>query len=163
MEELYQKKHGLPGVPLITGDAGEDGTGGNHVYFGYINEFFDIVDVSADHLVRTATGDGNLRYTGAFDDADAPVESVDGRYMDITSDPEFPKRYSVSIPDGETISSEYVKADVADIGLDKQGRPSSWNLTYEQNREFRFNSSFYTADGSLWPEFQYNYFDTFVP
>jgi hypothetical protein len=26
-----------------------------------------------------------------------------------------------------------------------------------------FNSSFYTDDGELWPEFQYNYFDTSVP
>ena len=163
MEELYQKKHGLPGVPVITGTSGEDGTGGNHVYFGYINDFFDVVDVSADYLVRTATGANDIRYTGAFDDNDVPLASAEGRYLDITSDPEFPHRYSVSNPGGETTSREYVKADVADIGLDAKGRPSPWNLSYNQNQKFRFNSSFYTDDGELWPEFQYNYFDTLVP
>ena len=86
-----------------------------------------------------------------------------GRYLDITSDSEFPHRYSVSYPDGETVSREYVKADVADIGIDASGNSSPWNLSFEQNRKFRFNSSFYTDDGSLWPEFQYNYFNTYDP
>jgi hypothetical protein len=131
MKELYQKKHGLLGVPIITGTAGEDGTGGNHVYFGYINEFFDIVDVSADYLVRTATGNDNLRYTGVFDDSGKPVDSIEGRYMDITSDSEFPNRYSISNPDGETTSKEYVKTDVADIGLGRDGKMSPWNLSYD--------------------------------
>ena len=161
MEELYQKKHGLTGVPVITGIPGEDGTGGNHVYFGFINDFFDVVDVSADYLVRTATGDGDIRYTGAFDDNDNPIPSVSGRYLDITSDPEFPDRYYASNR-GETTSREYVKADVADIGIDAAGNLSPWNLSFEKNQRFRFNSSFYT-DSSLWPEFQYNYFDTMIP
>lgn len=74
MEELYLKKHGLPGVPVITGTSGEDGTGGNHVYFGFINDFFDVVDVSADYLVRIATGENDMRYTGSFaDEDDTPV------------------------------------------------------------------------------------------
>lgn len=163
MEKLYQKKHGLTGVPMITGSAGEDGTGGNHVYFGYINDFFDVVDVSADYLVRTATGDGDLRYTGAFDSEGNPIQQIEGRYLDITSDSEFPGRYTVSNPSDNTTSREYVKADVADIGLDATGNINPWNLSFEQNRKFAFNSSFYTDDGELWPEFQYNLFDTLVP
>jgi hypothetical protein len=30
-----------------------------------------------------------------------------------------------------TTSKEYVKADVADIGLDAKGKLSPWNLSYE--------------------------------
>ena len=163
MEKLYQKKHGLAGIPLITGAAGEDGTGGNHIYFGYINDFFDVVDVSADYLVRTATGDDNLRYTGAFDDEGNPLQTVEGRYLDITSDSGFPGRYSISNPSDNTVSREYVKADVADIGIANDGNNSPWNLSFEQNKKFIFNSSFYTDDGMLWPQFQYNLFDTLIP
>lgn len=40
IDNLHQKHHGLPGVGFSSGKNGQDGEGGNNVYFGYINEFF---------------------------------------------------------------------------------------------------------------------------
>ena len=76
MERLYQKRHGLPGVPFISGKPGEDGTGGNNVYFGYINEFFDVIDVSVDSIVRAASTELGQHYTGVYDSSGNEAHEV---------------------------------------------------------------------------------------
>ena len=67
--ELFQKHHGLPGVPQTIGNPGGDGTQGSNIYFGNVAEFFDSVEVSVDTFVRIAskknTSTGKY-YTGVF-------------------------------------------------------------------------------------------------
>ena len=69
---LKQKHHGLPALPQSSGKNGVDGNGGNNVYFGYIVEFFESVELTVDNFIRIAqlNGVSSFRgsyYTGLFD------------------------------------------------------------------------------------------------
>ena len=69
---LKQKHHGLPALPQSSGKNGVDGNGGNNVYFGYIVDFFDSVELTVDNFIRIAqlNGVSSIRgsyYTGLFD------------------------------------------------------------------------------------------------
>ena len=71
--ELYQKKHGLPGLPLTRGADGLDGRSGNNIYFGNIAEFFNSMTMPVDTFIRVAekrrTGAIGISegYTGVFE------------------------------------------------------------------------------------------------
>ena len=68
-QRLYQKKHGLPGLPVTAGVDGADGTVGNNVYFGYVYDFFDYTEIEIDNLARVAQSSlyGSHYYTGLYD------------------------------------------------------------------------------------------------
>ena len=68
-QRLYQKKHGLPGLPVTAGADGADGTVGNNVYFGYVYDFFDYTEIEIDNLARVAQSSlyGSHYYTGLYD------------------------------------------------------------------------------------------------
>ena len=69
VNELFQKHHGLPGVPQTIGNPGGDGTQGSNIYFGNVSEFFDSVEVSVDTFVRIASKKNistKKYYTGVF-------------------------------------------------------------------------------------------------
>lgn len=156
IEKLYQKRHGLPGVPFAAGSSGTDGTGGNNVYFGYINEFFDVIDVSVDNIVRAASMESGQHYTGVYgSDGTTVAEDVatkGSRYREITDDPEFPGRFSESYEDGETVSREYTKADVAAIGKDASGNLSPWNVSLGTDRwKISDPSGLLDTHGYRWP------------
>ena len=155
MERLYQKRHGLPGVPFISGKPGEDGTGGNNVYFGYINEFFDVIDVSVDSIVRAASTELGQHYTGVYDSSGNLASDVlpeGSRYVEISEDPEFPGRFSGSYQNEETISREYTKADTAAIGKDASGNINPWNVSLGPDRwKISDPSGLMDTHGHLWP------------
>lgn len=65
MRKLFQKNHGVPGAPMSGGLPGIDGTSGNNIYIGYINEFFENAEILVDNLVRVAQRDTSF-YTGVF-------------------------------------------------------------------------------------------------
>lgn len=65
-KNLYQKKHGLPGVSMTSGQDGQSFNDGVNVYFGYVNDFFDTVSVPVVNLVRVAQADTSNYYTGVF-------------------------------------------------------------------------------------------------
>lgn len=70
VNELFQKHHGLPGVPQTIGNPGGDGTQGSNIYFGNVAEFFDSVEVSVDTFVRIASKKNTSTkkyYTGVFE------------------------------------------------------------------------------------------------
>lgn len=64
--KLYQKKHGLPGISMISGNDGMSYESGTNVYFGFINDFFDTISVPVSNLVRIAQKNKNAYYTGIF-------------------------------------------------------------------------------------------------
>lgn len=66
--KLYQKKHGLPGISMYVGSDGLDGTKGKNIYFGYIADFFDSIEIEVDNIVRVAERTSVKReyYTGIF-------------------------------------------------------------------------------------------------
>lgn len=67
-QRLYQKKHGLPGLPLTAGTDGVDGTAGNNVWFGYVYDFFDYTEIEIDNIARIAQrGYSSGYYTGIYD------------------------------------------------------------------------------------------------
>ena len=141
IDNLHQKHHGLPGVGFSSGKNGQDGEGGNNVYFGYINEFFETIDMTADNLIRIATSEDGY-YTGMFIDTRAGDTSVwhwDSSLMDLSEeereelqkkthfleimeDPGYPGRYNYTF-DGSTNNMRmYIKADTAETG-----KPQAWN------------------------------------
>lgn len=80
-KRLYQKRHGLPGVPFVSGYNGTDGNSGNNIYIGYIYDYFENTEVSLDNLVRVAQRDSSY-YTGVFEKSSvnssfgAPMEDI---------------------------------------------------------------------------------------
>jgi hypothetical protein len=50
---LYQKCHGLPGIGVkgITGMVGEKG---NSIYIGFVNDFFDGIEIELDAFIKVA-------------------------------------------------------------------------------------------------------------
>lgn len=132
IDNLHQKHHGLPGVGFSSGKNGQDGEGGNNVYFGYINEFFETIDMTADNLIRIATETSTGRaYTGIFSDTgDIPLydTSHGGHFVEIMADKEYPGRYSYTFDASTNNMKMYVKADVAKIGRDVSGNNQPWNV-----------------------------------
>ena len=74
MKRLYQKHHGLPGIPQTSGRNGKDGDGGNNIYFGFVSDFFNNMEMTVDNFIRIARrGDSSggydkegSYYTGIF-------------------------------------------------------------------------------------------------
>jgi hypothetical protein len=131
IDNLQQKHHGLPGIGFSSGTDGLDGEGGNNVYFGYINDFFETIKMDADNLIRIAmeTSTGQP-YTGMFtmkdDKVDSPIydTSSGGHFVEIMEDPEYPRRYNYTFDASTNNMKMYVKADVDEIG-----KPDAWNKT----------------------------------
>lgn len=64
MKRLYQKHHGLPGIPQTSGRNGKDGDGGNNIYFGFVSDFFNNMEMTVDNFIRIARrGDGSSGYS----------------------------------------------------------------------------------------------------
>nr|DAY42253.1 MAG TPA: hypothetical protein [Caudoviricetes sp.] len=51
--DLYKKKHGLLGM-CIPGEQGIQGTNGNGIHIGFINDFFESFDISVNTVVKIA-------------------------------------------------------------------------------------------------------------
>lgn len=69
MKRLYQKHHGLPGIPQTSGKNGKDGDGGNNIYFGFVSDFFNNMEMTVDNFIRIARrGNGSRGYssTGSY-------------------------------------------------------------------------------------------------
>lgn len=85
MKRLYQKHHGLPGIPQISGRNGKDGDGGNNIYFGFVSDFFNNMEMTVDNFIRIARrGDGShgysekgSYYTGIFSISDTGNDYTD--------------------------------------------------------------------------------------
>ena len=129
IDNLHQKHHGLPGVGFSSGTNGMDGEGGNNVYFGYINDFFETIKMDADNLIRIAqeTSTGKP-YTGMFTLKDgaaySPIydTSSGGHFVEIMEDPQYPGRYNYTFDASTDNMKMYVKADV-----NETGKPDAWN------------------------------------
>lgn len=66
MKNIYQKHHGLPGIPQVSGTDGSDGENGRNIYFGFVNDFFDSIELTVDNIVRYAQDSSYNYYTGLF-------------------------------------------------------------------------------------------------
>ena len=85
MKRLYQKHHGLPGIPQTSGRNGKDGDGGNNIYFGFVSDFFNNMEMTVDNFIRIARrGDGShgyskkgSYYTGIFSFSDTENKYID--------------------------------------------------------------------------------------
>lgn len=134
---LYQKKHGLPGTPVSSGNDGMSYDSGTNVYFGFINDFFDTISVPVSNLIRIARKNSSEYYTGIFYSSGGDQQNYDSQQAGNTSNVYRPitdfnvnTRYPDSYGDSGSDSSVYLKVDVAD-GKAKNGY---WN----------------TNDDSLW-------------
>lgn len=147
---LKQKHHGLPALPQSSGKNGVDGNGGNNVYFGYIVEFFESVELTVDNFIRIAqlNGVSSIRgsyYTGLFDSSnniqsDIIYGTVDGYtipfYEDknifdyLYSDENYMHKYKFDIAeDSSTLNTlkDYAKVDVNNIsGSWNSDTPTNW-------------------------------------
>ena len=98
MTNIYQKHHGLPGIPQFSGESGSNGENGRNVYFGYVNDFFDSIEISVDNIVRyaqTSTNDPSAYYTGLFN-----INLASGDVISDVSD--YLKGEHVTMPDPST-------------------------------------------------------------
>jgi hypothetical protein len=125
IDNLYQKRHGIPGVGFSSGKNGLDGEGGNNVYFGYVNEFFKPNgELTSYNLVRIAqTAFDSSYYTGVFkvkEDGSIGdiIPDVSGHFVEIMEDPLYPTRYTYTFDSSNVNMKMYVKVDVNEIGRD---------------------------------------------
>lgn len=156
-KNLYQKKHGLPGVPMSSGEDGQSYNDGVNVHVGYINEFFNTVDVPVVNLVRVAQKDTSNYYTGIYKIADN--EYIDqSTYTDSSvlnmniykpiSDFNTVDKYPLSYAVDQMDSSTYTKVDVAVGPNDSSLDPKSyWNTDVEAS-SFRWKQDINMVDSS---------------
>lgn len=173
IDNLQQRHHGLPGIGFSSGTNGLDGEGGNNVYFGYINDFFETIKIDADNLIRLATSDDGY-YTGMFIKTDNGEKTWawdssllklgkeqrkqiedQTRFVEIMEDSSFPGRYRYTFDSSTNNMRMYVKADVAGIG-----KPNAWNKSMNSlRREGRWLDVVdgeFPFDASVWPYVAYN-------
>ena len=153
---LYQKDHGMPGVPMSFGFDGADGNSGNNIYIGYVGDFFDSTPITVDNFVRTAQKDVSTGYyTGIFDSslldasASAYARSVQTEYgsYDASADPDKNNYFGIkdtdvwdgsgavspfeyfkeSYPSSSEESATYAKVDFSKTGKDVSGNSDAWN------------------------------------
>ena len=175
MKNIYQKHHGLPGIPQISGEDGSDGESGRNVYFGYVNDFFDNVEITVDNIVRYAQKsitDPSAYYTGIFSINPSTGEvindvsnylagetvSSDGIITNSSSTNVFFDLYSEKIAPynsryayaygQDQISKLYAKVDTTTRGWNKQHTSSSWIINTSLN-----NSD---HEGRTYPNFTYD-------
>ena len=155
MQHLYQKKHGLPGIPLSSGINGVDGTSGNNVYFGYVYDFFDYTEIEIDNILRIAQRSySSGYYTGVYDKVSDNAYVV-REELDYSPNPStltnifknitdahileegelldykdyFKMSYDLTPDDSSTsYNRSYTKVDTAESGKDIYGAAAPWNV-----------------------------------
>ena len=164
MQRLYQKKHGLPGLPLSSGADGSDGNSGNNVYFGYVYDFFDYTEIEIDNILRIAQRSySSGYYTGVYDKVseDEDVYTV-REELDYSPNPAsltniFKKIGDANILEdgqmlnyrdyfemsykllGESGNFSYTKVDTAESGKDAEGNSAPWNIDDNVKEEMYFS------------------------
>ena len=103
MKRLYQKHHGLPGIPQTSGRNGKDGDGGNNIYFGCVSDFFNNMEMTVDNFIRIARrGDGSHGYSekGSYYTGIFSFSDTENKYTD---------------QDDYTINEKYEEVDGVDV------------------------------------------------
>lgn len=101
---LYQKCHGLPGVGVkgITGMTGEKG---NSIYIGFVNDFFDGIEIELDAFVKVAK-----RYLQYDDD-----KNIESAYIAYVEDCISAAKAVNNVSDASNVSiDEFLKKYLTD-------------------------------------------------
>ena len=163
MQKLYQKKHGLPGLPLSSGINGTDGNSGNNVYFGYVYDFFDYTEIEIDNILRIAQRSySSGYYTGVYDsvpeiedvyilreELDSSLNPssetnifkkiVDANILDDTEILNYRNYFETSYTSSEDDNKSYIKVDTAESGKDVSGNYAPWNVNDTDKEEMYFS------------------------
>lgn len=119
MQKLYQKNHGLPAVGGL-GVNGSEGQKGNSVYFGFVNDFFDGVNINASTWVLygarknsstikkdPSTFNSSIYYTAYFNFSNNQYEDSNYVYKTQTTDSSTVFEFIYKNPEWNDSSSGY--------------------------------------------------------
>lgn len=144
MKRLYQKHHGLPGVAQIAGQSGTDGEGGNNIYFGYVSDFFNNIEMTVDNFVRIAKKVSDSS-TSSFKDTSSNYYTgiFDSNGSDLNT-------YTDNVSTTSTKIGDSSKGDIIEDSLNIDADMNIFKYIYSDDYTTNYEYSYYAGDKMSW-------------